>query len=115
MTETSQWFMEERHDCSISNEKSVTGWKHYILVCKPQRETGGVWRQGGINLRYRELNSNDLQSILYWYNKAFKDDEDDDVEVYQKTLIKVQALAVYAQEEEERFDNLFKRRFKWTF
>jgi hypothetical protein len=53
-----------------------------------------------------------LQSILYWYNKAFKDDEDDDVEVYQKTLIKVQALAVYAQEEEERFDSMFKRRFK---
>jgi len=25
MTETSQWFMEERHDGSISNEKSVTG------------------------------------------------------------------------------------------
>ena len=66
-------------------------------------------------MRNRELNSNDLQSILYWYNKAFRDDEDDDVEVYQKTLIKVQALAVYAQEEEERFDSLFKRRFKWTF
>ena len=63
-------------------------------------------------MRYRELNSNDLQSILYWYNKAFKDDEDDDVEVYQKTLIKVQALAVYAQEEEERFDSMFKRIFK---
>mgnify|MGYP000152916549 CR=1 FL=1 len=41
-----------------------------------------------------------------------EDDEDDDVEVYQKTLIKVQALAVYAQEEEERFDSMFKRRFK---
>ena len=63
-------------------------------------------------MRYRELNSNDLQSILYWYNKAFKDDEDDDVEVYQKTLIKVQALAIYTQEEDERFDSLFKRRFK---
>ena len=63
-------------------------------------------------MKNKELTSNDLQSILYWYNKAFKDDEDDDVEVYQKTLIKVQALAVYAQEEEERFDSMFKRRFK---
>ena len=69
-------------------------------------------KTGGTSLRNKELNLNDLQSILYWYNKAFKDDEDDDVEVYQKTLIKVQALAVYAQEEEERFDSMFKRRFK---
>ena len=106
--------MEERHDCFISNEKSVTGWKHYILVCKPQRETRGVWRQGGIDLKNRELSSNDLQFILRWYNKAFHDD-DEDMEIYQNTLIKVQALAVYAQEEEERFDGLFKRRFKWTF
>jgi hypothetical protein len=63
-------------------------------------------------LRNKELSSEDLQAILYWYNKAFRDDEDDDVEVYQKTLIKIQALAIYAQEEEERFDSLFKRRFK---
>jgi len=63
-------------------------------------------------LRNKELNSNDLQAILYWYSKAFNDEEDDDVEVYQRTLIKVQALAVYAQEEEERFDSMFKRRFK---
>ena len=53
-------------------------------------------------MRNKELNANDLQSILYWYSKAFSDDEDDDVEVYQKTLIKIQALAVYAQEDEER-------------
>ena len=52
-------------------------------------------------MRNRELNANDLQSILYWYSKAFNDNEDDDVEVYQKTLIKIQALAVYAQEDEE--------------
>ncbi len=61
-------------------------------------------KTGGTSLRNKELNSNDLQSILYWYNKAFRDDEDDDVEVYQKTLIKIQALAVYAQEEEEWSD-----------
>ena len=44
--------------------------------------------------------------------KHSSDDEDDDVEVYQKTLIKIQALAVYAQEEEEWSDKFFKRRMK---
>ena len=63
-------------------------------------------------MRNRELNQNDLQSILYWYSKAFNGDEDDDVEVYQKTLIKIQALAVYAQEEEECSDRFFKRRMR---
>ena len=61
-------------------------------------------------MRNKELNSNDLQSILYWYNKAFRDDEDDDVEVIHKnTLIKIQALAVYAQEEEEWSDKFFRQ------
>ena len=64
-------------------------------------------------MRDRGLNQNDLQSILYWYKKAFRDVEDDDVEVYQKTLIKIQALAVYAQEEEEEWsDKFFKRRMR---
>ena len=63
-------------------------------------------------MRNRELNANDLQSILYWYSKAFTNHEDDDVEVYQKTLIKIQALAVYAQEEEEWSDKFFNRRMK---
>jgi len=72
-------------------------------------------KTGGTSLRNKELNSNDLQSILYWYNKAFRDDEDDDVEVYQKTLIKIQALAVYAQEDEEWSDKFFKRRMRWKF
>ena len=63
-------------------------------------------------MRYRDLNSNDLQYILRWYNKAFHDNDEEDVDIYQNTLIKVQALAVYAQEEQERFDSMFKRRFK---
>ena len=64
-------------------------------------------------MRNKELKANDLQSILYWYSKAFKDDdEDDDVEVYQRTLIKIQALAVYAQEDEEWSDKFFKRRMR---
>jgi hypothetical protein len=63
-------------------------------------------------LRNKELNANDLQSILYWYSKAFGDDKDDDVEVYQRTLIKIQALAVYAQEDEEWSDKFFKRRMR---
>jgi hypothetical protein len=69
-------------------------------------------KTGGISLRNKELSPEDLQAILYWYNKAFRDDEDDDVEVYQKTLIKIQALAIYAQEEEEWSDKFFKRRMK---
>ncbi len=63
-------------------------------------------------MRNRELNSNDLPFILRWYTKAFHDNDVEDVDIYQNTLIKVQALAVYAQEEEERFDSMFKRRFK---
>ena len=63
-------------------------------------------------MRNRELNSNDLQFILRWYSKAFHSHDEEDVDIYQNTLIKVQALAVYAQEEEERFDSMFKRRFK---
>ena len=69
-------------------------------------------KTGGISLRNKELNPEDLQAILYWYNKAFRDDEDDDVEVYQKTLIKIQALAIYAQEDEEWSDKFFKRRMR---
>ena len=63
-------------------------------------------------MRNKELNSDDLQSILYWYNKAFRDDEDTDVEKYKKTLIKIQALAVYEQEDEEWSDKFFKRRMR---
>jgi len=63
-------------------------------------------------MRNRDLNSNDLQYILRWYSKALHDNDEEDVDIYQNTLIKVQALAVYAQEEEERFDSMFKRRFK---
>ena len=63
-------------------------------------------------MRNKELSSEDLQSILYWYNKAFRDDEDDDVEKYKKTLIKIQALAVYEQEDEEWSDKFFKRRMR---
>ena len=69
-------------------------------------------KTGETSLRNKELSSEDLQSILYWYNKAFRDDEDDDVEKYKKTLIKIQALAVYEQEDEEWSDKFFKRRMR---
>jgi hypothetical protein len=68
-------------------------------------------KTGGTSLRNKELNSEDLQAILYWYNKAFQDN-DQDVEKYKKTLIKIQAFAIYQQEEEEYASNFFKRRFK---
>ena len=69
-------------------------------------------KTGEISVRNKELSSEDLQSILDWYNKAFRDDEDDDVEKYKKTLIKIQALAVYEQEDEEWSDKFFKRRMR---
>jgi hypothetical protein len=62
-------------------------------------------------LRNKELNSEDLQAILYWYEKAFGDGTED-VDKYKKTLIKIQAFAIYAQEEEEYASNFFKRRFR---
>ena len=63
-------------------------------------------------MRNKELNVDDLQAILYWYNKAFSDGQDDDRSVYQKTLIKIQALAVYEQEDEEFNDRFFNRRLR---
>ena len=66
-------------------------------------------KKRGINLRSKELNVDDLQAILYWYSKAFNDSKDEDQDTYKKTLIKIQALAVYAQEDAEWHDKFFKR------
>ena len=68
-------------------------------------------KTGGISLRNKELNSEDIQFILYWYEKAFGNSTED-VDKYKKTLIKVQAFAIYAQEEEEYARNFFKRRLR---
>jgi len=68
-------------------------------------------KTGGISLRNKELNSEDIQAILYWYEKAFGNSTED-VDKYKKTLIKVQAFAIYAQEEEEYARNFFKRRLR---
>ena len=62
-------------------------------------------------MRNRELNSNDLQSILYWYNKAFHDVEDVP-DNHKNTLIKIQAMAIYAKEDEDWTDKFFKRRLR---
>ena len=63
-------------------------------------------------MRNRELSADDLEAILYWYTKAFSNSSPKQIDQHKNTLIKIQALAIYAQEEEERFDSLFKRRFK---
>ncbi len=63
-------------------------------------------------MRNRELNVEDLQAILYWYSKAFNDDQDGDHDIYRKTLIKIQALAVYAQEDEEWSNRFLNRRMR---
>ena len=62
-------------------------------------------------MRNKELNSDDLQAIIYWHNKAFQDN-DEDTEKYAKTLIKIQALSIYAQEEEEHANSLIRRRMR---
>ena len=62
-------------------------------------------------MKINELNSNDLQAILYWYAKAFGDSVEK-TEQQKNTLIKIQAMAIYAKEDEDWTDKFFKRRFK---
>lgn len=57
-------------------------------------------------MRLRELNQNDLQTILLWHKRSFNEsyiltDQDRD------TLIKLQAMMIYAREDE----SFWKRRF----
>ncbi len=60
-------------------------------------------------MRHQELSVDDLEAILYWYTKAFEDDSEN-IGNHKNTLIKIQALAIYAQEDEEWKNNFFKRR-----
>ena len=62
-------------------------------------------------MRNKELTADDLQAILYWHTKAFKD-SDEDVDQHKNTLIKIQAMAIYAKEDEDWTDKFFKRRLR---
>ena len=62
-------------------------------------------------MKIKELSSSDLQSILYWYTKAFAG-SDEITEDHKNTLIKVQAMAIYAKEDEDWTDKFFKRRMR---
>ena len=62
-------------------------------------------------MRTKELSSNDLQSILYGYTKAFVD-SDEISDHHKNTLIKIQAMAIYAKEDEDWTDKFFKRRLR---
>ena len=62
-------------------------------------------------MKNRELTADDLEAILYWYTKAFSDSSED-IDQHKNTLIKIQALAIYAQEDEEWSDKFFKRRMR---
>lgn len=62
-------------------------------------------------MRNKELSVDDLHAILYWYSKAFRDNVKESEE-YKNTLIKIQALAIYAQEEEEHTSSCFRRRMR---
>jgi hypothetical protein len=62
-------------------------------------------------LRHQELSVDDLEAILYWYTKAFEDDSEN-IGNHKNTLIKIQAMAIYAQEDEDWKNSFFKRRMK---
>ena len=80
-------------------------------------------------MKIKELHSGDLQSILYWYTilnmlfqvaqnqllywytKAFGD-SDEIPDNHKNTLIKIQAMAIYAKEDEDWTDKFFKRRMR---
>jgi len=63
-------------------------------------------------LRYSELGIDDLHTILYWYTKTFENNIDENG-LHKNTLIKVQAMAIYAQEEEESSANRYRRRTRY--
>ena len=62
-------------------------------------------------MRHQELSVDDLEAILYWYTKAF-DEDTGDIGTSKNTLIKIQALAIYAQEDEEWSNRFFRGRMK---
>ena len=62
-------------------------------------------------MRNKELTTDDLEAILYWYTKAFSDSSED-IDQHKNTLIKIQALAIYAQEDEEWSDKFCTRRMR---
>jgi len=57
-------------------------------------------------MRFRELNQNDLQTILLWHKRSF-DESDILTDQDRDTLIKLQAMIIYARED----DGFWKRRF----
>ena len=59
----------------------------------------------------RELSIENLETILYWHTKAFENN-DEETELHKNTLIKVQAMSIYAEEEDKSFSNFSKRRMR---
>lgn len=51
-------------------------------------------------MRVESLNQNDLQNILYWYEKSCNDEKYERIDEHN-TLIKIQAMLIYRLEEEE--------------
>jgi hypothetical protein len=62
-------------------------------------------------LRNKELNIEDLQTILYWYTKAFENN-DEETKIHKNTLIKVQAMSIYAEEDEKSSTDFIRRRMR---
>ena len=59
----------------------------------------------------RGLNLDDLDAILLWYSKAFPNDRVHG-QPYRDTLIKIEAMRIYAQEDAERYDYLRRRNMR---
>ena len=59
-------------------------------------------------MRGKDLNQNDLQNILYWYEKSCNDEKHERIDEHN-TLIKIQAMLIYHMEEEENFRRRFQR------
>jgi len=57
-----------------------------------------------------DLNIEDLENILQWHSIAFQNNED--TGEHGITLIKIQAMMIYAREEEERQTNFLRRRMR---
>ena len=62
-------------------------------------------------MRSRELSIEDLETILNWHTKAFENN-DEETKLHKNTLIKVQAMSIYAEEEDRSISDLARRRMR---
>jgi|ETNmetMinimDraft_32_1059908.scaffolds.fasta_scaffold390715_1 hypothetical protein len=59
-------------------------------------------------MRFRELNLRDLQTILLWHQRTFGE-SNELTEKDRDTLIKIQAMIIYAKDEESFWNKRFRQ------